>query len=84
MYDNASEMYNMYLETYFDQCMTLSDNKKRKLCNRYDPVNLFHETYNYEDWCKNEESVDTTRKSGKKESADLSDMPPLDGNEEVK
>ena len=65
----------MYLKTYFNQCMTLSDNKKRKLCNRYDPVNLFHETYNYE------ESVDTTRKSGKKESADLSDMPPLDGNE---
>ena len=34
MYDNA-------LETYFDQYMTLSDNKKRKLDNKYDLVNLF-------------------------------------------
>ena len=39
----------MYLETYFDKYMALADNQKRKLGNKYDPVNLFHETYNYDD-----------------------------------
>ena len=33
---------------------------------------------------KNEESVDTTRKNDKEESVDLSGMPPLEGDEEVK
>ena len=28
MYDNVSELYNEYLETYFDQYMSVSDNKK--------------------------------------------------------
>ena len=75
MYDNGSGMYNMYLVTYFHQFMALSDNKKRKLCNKYDPVNLFLETYKPEDWFKN---------CHKEESVDLSDMPPPEGNEEVK
>ena len=65
MYDNASEMYNIYLETYFNNSMALSGNKK-KLGNKYDSVNLFFKTYNYEDWFKIEESADTIRKSDKK------------------
>ena len=28
VYDNVSELYNEYLETYFDQYMAVSDNKK--------------------------------------------------------
>ena len=49
VFDDASKMYNEYLETYFDQYMALSDNKKSKLGNRYDPVNLFLvNTYHYE------------------------------------
>ena len=28
VYDNVSELYNEYLETYFDQYMSVSDNKK--------------------------------------------------------
>ena len=43
-----------------------------------DPVTLFLEIYNYDGWFKNEEST------GKKESIDLSDTPPLVGDEEVK
>ena len=62
----------MYLETYFDQFMALSDNKKRKLGNKDDPVNLFIETCNYEECFKNEESANTMRKSDKEESSDLS------------
>ena len=54
--------------------------KKTKLGNKFDPVNLLMETYNYEDWFKNEESTDTTRASGKEESVDLSDMPTLEGD----
>ena len=71
--------------------------QKRKLGNKYDPINLFLETNNYHNLFENEESADTTRKRDKEEvadtvweshneeSVDLLDMPPpkLDG-EEVK
>ena len=33
VYDNASEMHNKYLETYFDQYMVLSCNKKYRSSN---------------------------------------------------
>ena len=83
MYDNASKMYNEYPATYFNHYMTLSDNKKNKLVNKYDPVNLFLvDTYNYDNWFKNEELADTRRKNDKEESVDLSDMPPLEGSKE--
>ena len=54
--------------------------------NKYGPINLFLETYNYNNWFKNEEKADTTsRKNDKEESLDLSDMLPLEGDEgEVK
>ena len=59
-------------------------NKKRKLSNKYDTFNLFLETYDYEDWLKNKELAGTTRKSNKEEYVDSSDMPQLEGDEEVK
>ena len=43
--DNASELYNEYLEIYFDEYKTLSGSHKRNLDNKYDPTNLFFETY---------------------------------------
>ena len=64
--------------------------------NKYDPITLFLGTYNYDDWFKNEKSTDTTRiidkqestnttrKSDKEKSVDLSDILPLEGDEEVK
>ena len=45
---------------------------------------MFLETYNYEDWYKNKKSVNTRRKNDKEEPVDLSDIPPLEGDEEVK
>ena len=33
--------------------MALSNSKKRKLGNKYGPINLFLETYNYDDWLEN-------------------------------
>ena len=48
--------------------------------NKYDPINLILETYNYNIWFENEESDDTTSRK-----SDLSDMPPIEGDkEEVK
>ena len=40
--------------------------------------------HNYEGLFRNEELSDTTRKSDKEESVDLSDIPPLEGEEEIK
>ena len=58
MYDNASELYNEYLEIYFEENKALSDAKKRESGNKYDPINLFLEKCNYDIWSENEESVD--------------------------
>ena len=59
--------------------MALSDAKKGKLSDKYDPVNFFFvDAYHYDNWFENEESTDTTRKSDKEES----DMSPLEGEEE--
>ena len=52
-------------------CMTLSDAKKRKLGSRYDPSNLFLETYIYD-----EESTDETTKNN------LPIIPAPEGDEE--
>ena len=61
MYD-ASELYSEYLEIYFDEYKALSSAKKRKLGNKYDPINLFLEAYNYDVEFENEESTNTTSK----------------------
>ena len=61
VYD-ASELYNEYLEIYFDEYKALSSAKKRKLGNKYDPINLFLEAYNYDIEFENEESTNTTSK----------------------
>ena len=80
-YDNASGLYNEFLEIYFDECKVLPDAKKRKLGNNYDPSNLFLERCHYDIWFENEELTDT-QKGGEKESADLSSMLPLENDEE--
>ena len=54
---------------------------KKELVNKYNPINLFRETNKYDEWFENEESTDTTRKSNKEDSLDLSDIPPLEGDE---
>ena len=59
-HDNASELYNEHLQIYFDQYKTLSDAQKRNLGNKYDPINLFLDTYDYNVWFENEKSTDTT------------------------
>ena len=47
--------------------MALSENKKSKLGNKYNPVNLFFvDVYNYDEWFKNEKSTDTTKNVIKK------------------
>ena len=95
MYDKNEYEYNEYLETYFDQYMALSNNKKSKLGNKYDPVNLFLvDVYDYNNWLKREEFTDKKEESTdnnrvicwlkKEDTVDLSDIPPLEGGEEIK
>ena len=48
MDDNVSELYNKYLETFFHEHKAFSDAQKRNLGHKYDPINLFLETYNHE------------------------------------
>ena len=82
VYDNAPELYNKYLEIYFDKrfkmIFLIQDLKliqqlkfERKMCNKQDPIDFFLETYNHDLWFKNEDLTD------KKESIDLSDIPLL-------
>ena len=54
MYDNVSELYNKYLEIFFHEHKAFSDAQKRNLGNKYDPINLFLETYNHDVWFENE------------------------------
>ena len=61
------------LELYVYKC-------KRELGNKYDPINLFRETYNYDVWFQSEESPDTTKTDEK--STDLKPMPLLEDDEE--
>ena len=63
--------------------MAFSDSKKINLGNKFDPINLFLETYDYVNWFENEESADTT-KIGEK-FTHLPPSPALEGDgEEVK
>ena len=57
LYNNALELFNEYLEIYFNQYMTLSDVKKTKLGDKYDPQNLFLEGCNYGVWSEKEEEL---------------------------
>ena len=65
--------------------MALSYHQKRKLGNKYDPVTLFLvDVHNYDNCFKNDESTDKKEECTDKgeESIDLSDMPPLESDEE--
>ena len=55
LYDNASELFNEYLEIYFNEYKALSDAQKKELGNKYDLNNLFLEIYNYDVWLESEE-----------------------------
>ena len=79
MYDNASELYNEYLEIYYDQYMALSDAKKKNLGNKYDPKNLFLQGYDYGVWL--EESTDKEKLTDQDELTDIPPMPPQKGDE---
>ena len=55
VYNNASEIYNDYLEIYFNQYMTRLDAKRRKLSDNYNPEKLFLERYDYSVVSENKE-----------------------------
>ena len=84
MYDEALDLCNDLLEIYFKEYNELSDAKRNKMKHKYNPTKSFLETCSYHVWFENEELSDTTRKSDNEESVDLSDLPPLKGDEKVK
>ena len=77
MYDTSSELYNEFLETYFDKYNDLEITRRKTINSKYGPKKLFLETHKYGDWLENEELTD------KEESVDSFDRPPLEGDEEV-
>ena len=56
--------------------LTIYQILKKNIELKYDLINLFLETYNYDLWFENEELTDWEK------SVDLSDIPPLEGVEE--
>ena len=47
LYIISSELYNNFLEIYYDEYNELSDAKKRKLVDNYNTENLFFKKYDY-------------------------------------
>ena len=71
VYDIASELYNEYLEIYFDEYKTLPNVREKTLGNKYDPINLFLEPSNNDVWFENEKLTYTTTKSDLPPTPDL-------------
>ena len=58
----SSELYNNFLEIYYDEFIELQDAKKRRLGNNYDPKSLFLKGYDYSVLSKNKEELDDKEK----------------------
>ena len=84
MVDAAAELHNKQFEKYYDKYEKLSDVEKNKLNLKFKPINLILEAYEYKGYFTEEESDDKTLKGDEEEIADLSSMPPLEKDEEVK
>ena len=70
----SSKLYNNFLEIYYDQYNELSDAKKRKLGNNYDPETFFLKGHDYSGLVENkEESTDKEELADKEEYVDLFD-----------
>ena len=53
LYIISSELYNNFLEIYYDEYNELSDAKKRNLVDNYNTENLFFKKYDYSVWSEN-------------------------------
>ena len=87
--NNTSELYYEYLGIFFNQYITISEVRKRRLGDNYDPENLFLDRYDYFVLSKTEkestdqdESTDKNESIDKEESVAISNMQPLEGDEE--
>ena len=92
MYKNAANLYNTLLAIYFNDYSNIADVKKEMMDKKY---NLFLKGYKYDEWNKTneeksklqpEETIAERLKLRRQKAGDedLSDMPPLEGDEEVK
>ena len=53
MYNTSAELYSTYLRIYFGQHMAFPDASKKELGDKYNPINLFLDIYNYDDRFEN-------------------------------
>ena len=54
-YSIASELHNNMLGTYFDKYYDFSDDKRKNIDTKYNPINLMLDTYDYIEWFKKED-----------------------------
>ena len=95
MYKNVAKLYNTLTAIYFKEYNYITDEKKVEMDKKYGPNNLFIKDIKYDKWYKiYEERIKSQRaepiaervklRRQKEDGEDLSNMPPLAGNEEVK
>ena len=75
VYNTVSELYNKKFENYYNEHNELSDVKTDKVVRKFRPISLRLKEYDH-DGLFTEEELDNEE--------ELDDMPPLEGDEEVK
>ena len=93
MYKNVARLYNTLTVIYFKEYNYITDEEKVEMDKKYDPNNLFIKDIKYDKWYKiyeeriKSQPVETIAervklRRQKEDGEDLSNMPPLAGNEE--
>ena len=81
MHENASGIYNEYLEIYFNEYKALSDAQTKKLGENMILLIYFSKhIFMISDLKMKSQLIQLQEKSDKEESIDLSDIPPLEGD----
>ena len=95
VYENVTKLYNTLLAIYFKKYNDIIDSKKEEIDKNYNPSNLFLKGFKYDKWHKIYEEESKSKSEGtiaervklrrqKADDGDLSDMPPLESDKEVK
>ena len=95
VYENVTKLYNTLPAIYFKKYNDIIDSKKEEIDENYDPSNLFLEGFEYDKWHKIYKEETKSQSEGtiaervklrrqKADDDDLSDMPPLESDKEVK
>ena len=80
VYNNALSLYNKLLSIYFN----IKNGKKEEVDKKYNPSSLFIKGYKFIDSQKEDEEKRIWKYDDSDEFIGIPDMPPLEGDEEVK